>query len=61
MNQSIVTNSVHRVIFPVSQGGRVFGWVFFLAAPTAWGSSWARDRTCTTAVTQAAAVTTLDP
>ena len=33
----------------------------FLAMPVACGSSWARDQTHATAVTQAAAVTTLDP
>ena len=35
--------------------------LFFLAMPAACGSSWARDQTLTTAVTQAAAVTMLDP
>ena len=34
---------------------------FFLAAPVACGGSWARDQTCATAATQAAAVTTPDP
>ena len=34
---------------------------FFLATLTACGSSWARDKTCATAVTQAMAVTTPDP
>ena len=33
----------------------------FLAIPTACESSWARDRTHTTVVTQATAVTKLDP
>ena len=33
----------------------VVGW------PTAYGSSLGRDQTCTTAMTRAAAVTTLDP
>ena len=39
-------------------------WFFvflFLAAFRACGSPWARDQTCATAVTQAAAVATLDP
>ena len=34
---------------------------FFLATTMACGSSQARDRTCTTAATPAAAVTTPDP
>ena len=35
--------------------------IYFLAVPEACGSSWARDQICVTAVTQAAAATTLDP
>ena len=38
-----------------------FSHFFFLAAPVACGGSWARDQTCATAATQAAAVTTPDP
>ena len=38
-----------------------FSFYFFLAAPTARESFWARDRTYTTAVTQATAGTTLGP
>ena len=34
---------------------------FFFAAPTAWGSSQARDQMCATAATGAAAVTMPDP
>ena len=34
---------------------------FFLAMPTACGSSWAMDLTCTTAVTRDAAVTVQNP
>ena len=34
---------------------------FFLAAPAAYGSSRARDQTCATEATLAAAVTTPDP
>ena len=34
---------------------------FFLAMPTVCGNSWARDLTCSTVVTSATAVTTLDP
>ena len=34
---------------------------FFLPLPVTYGSSWARDRTCATGVTQATIVTTLDP
>ena len=30
--------------------------IFFLAAPAAYGNSWARDPTCATAAIQAAAV-----
>ena len=33
--------------------------IFFLAAPMACGSSWARDQTCATTVTRAIAVTML--
>ena len=35
--------------------------IFILAAPAAYGSSWARNQTHNTAVTRATAVTTLDP
>ena len=35
--------------------------VNFLATPTACGSSWARDRTRTTAITKSTAVTKPDP
>ena len=38
-----------------------FVFVFVLAMPVACESSWARDRPRATAVTQATAVTTLDP
>ena len=34
---------------------------FHLAMPSAYGSSWARDQTCTQLETKAAAVTTLGP
>ena len=35
--------------------------IFFLAALAAYGSSWAGDRTCASAVTQATIETTRDP
>ena len=40
---------------------KIESFFFFLAAPLAWGSSWARDQTCTIAVTGAVAVTTPGP
>ena len=40
---------------------KILALVYFLATPAACGNSWVRDWTCTTATTQAAAVTTLDP
>ena len=39
----------------------IFYLFIFLAAPTARGSSWARDETRAIAVTRATAVITLDP
>ena len=38
-----------------------FFFFFFLAKPTAYGSSWARDQTNDIAATQATAVTMPDP
>ena len=35
--------------------------IYFLAVPAVSGNSWAKDRICTTAVTQATAVTMLGP
>ena len=40
---------------------QLYNTVFFLATPTACVHFWARDQTHTTAATQAAALTTLDP
>ena len=38
-----------------------FLFFYFLATPTAWRSSWARDQPHTTAVNKNSAVTALDP
>ena len=50
-------------LYPTFRGKRdpvKVSWEFF-AAPMACRSSWARDRTCTTAATQATAVKMPDP
>ena len=46
---------------PLSLSLIPFFFFFFLAVPTANGTSWARDLTHITAVTRATAVTTLGP
>ena len=41
--------------------GLGFSYLFVLAMPAAWGSSWASDQSHTTAATQAPTMTTQDP
>ena len=67
INVFIFSGCVPRSGIAGSYGSSIFKVLFFwlsfvfLAVPTACGSSWAREPTCTTAVTQVAAVTMPDP
>ena len=55
------THTSESVIPDLGEHLNLMSFILFLSVPEAYGSSWARERTHTTAVTQAAAVITLNP